>query len=468
MEAAAAAAAQQQEEKLLVEAKSVGEKFLVQYYKCASEENANLHKFYKTNAVCSCDTVTVSGSNKTADKLKLFSGANFDLESPGATCTFQPTAEGGVLIMVSGLVVLRNQQGANRFVQTFLLARKEQRHFFIANDMFRLLGEVEAAAAGHANEATSNGDPAPVPAFASAGESSAEHSAAPEPVVAAEKPMIPPIHDGVKEQQSKPAQAPKAARGANTQQQQQVRPPQQQEAPAPAKPSGPPSYSQVAAKSGNNGSSSNSSTPPVSAAPSFSAASKEPVQQRSAAASPQPQSGMALFVKNVESRTIKKSHLIDAYKAFGTVTSVSFASGTAILTFLDQKEVEAALGAKDVIVEGILLDTELYVGQVKPHGGGGGGGRRGGDAGDAGKSDQQKSSRSRSRNASSNGGAASAPSAASSSGRGGSSRSGGGGSSTGRSSSGGAGGRSRPASGNNNNNSSAGQQPARQAASTAK
>jgi len=51
MEAAAAAAAQQQEEKLLVEAKSVGEKFLVQYYKCASEENANLHKFYKTNAV---------------------------------------------------------------------------------------------------------------------------------------------------------------------------------------------------------------------------------------------------------------------------------------------------------------------------------------------------------------------------------------------------------------------------------
>jgi hypothetical protein len=362
---------------------AVGEKFLVQYYKCASENNANLNKFYKKHAVCtfgdSADAVV--GPEKIGEKLSILNGAGFDLETGGITCAFQATSEGGVLVMVSGLVSLREDKSGNyrRFVQTFLLSRKDPNTYAIANDMHRFVATASItsaaapvtqahapppaqAATSMAGESTAEKpSPAISPAAATPSPAPASAPVAPTPVaapapVAETKPTVP------QPQPRQAAPAPKAegqqkpARGAQTGANKPPQPPQLEAAPA-AKPSGPPSYAQAAAKSSSSSPSqaaTSASNNSLNTATAIASSKQDSAPQRSQVASPPP--GCAVFVKNLGN--LNKQALTDACKPFGTVVSVALKNGNAVVTFSEAKQVDAALAAKEITVDGQTLQIE--------------------------------------------------------------------------------------------------------------
>jgi hypothetical protein len=366
---------------------AVGEKFLVHYYKCASENNASLNKFYKKHAVCtfgdSADAVV--GPEKIGEKLSILKGAGFDLETGGITYAFQATSEGGVLVMVSGLVSLRDDKSgsyatARRFVQTFLLSRKDANTYSIANDMHRFVGTASIASAATpvtqahvpqpaqvatsmAGESTAEKpSPAISPAAATPSPAPASAPVAPTPVaapapVAETKPTVP------QPQLRQAAPAPKAegqqkpARGAQTGANKPPQPPQLEAAPA-AKPSGPPSYAQAAAKSSSSSPSqaaTSASNNSLNTATAIASSKQDSAPQRSQVASPPP--GCAVFVKNLGNLT--KQALTDACKPFGTVVSVALKNGNAVVTFSEAKQVDAALAAKEITVDGQTLQIDL-------------------------------------------------------------------------------------------------------------
>jgi len=357
--------------------KAIGERFLLEYFKFASENTANLHKFYRKNAVCCFDDGTpVVGPAKIGEKLAVLQGAVFDLIKDGPTCAFQSTADGGILIMVVGYVSLRNSSGGvdapRRFVQTFHLLPKDQNTFSIANDMHRFISsetESKPVPAATAPLAPATVVPAPVAAPTN-GQVTEPKKEEPKPIqqnaVAEHKPSASPASP--QPAAAKGERAPRAQKPAIEKTQQPAQPPPAEKKEAPAKPSGPPSYAQ-AARSSPQASSSNGVSKPA-AAPKTE--KPKEVGESPAARPASPPTGSSVFVKN--GQTVAQQALTDALSAFfGPVVSITMKGSGAVVTLSSVKEVETALASKEIVVEGATLTFEVYRGSS-----GRGGQRRGG------------------------------------------------------------------------------------------
>ena len=292
----------------------------------------------------------MSGSQKIRDKLAVLNGASFDLETGGTHCVFQPTSNSGVLIMVSGLVSLRDpntkELGApTRFVQTFLLESEENSRYSIVNDLHTFLDPVSLPATTSTSAVSV---PQPTPVSNGAGESNYE-------VVKAEetKEPIQPIQE-TEPSMEIPAAAPSSQSSKPAKAQFKPHASADQTEAIPPKPTGPPSYAQAAAKK-NNGS---PSTIPNLPTPTLvqPTKEKEPASQRHV--NPSPPLGTGIFIKNIGKAT--ESNILELFNKFGKIESIAInpQKGTAVVTFFDPKEASSALNEKDISFEGIPLQIE--------------------------------------------------------------------------------------------------------------
>lgn len=352
-----------------------------------------LQKFYWKNAVCTFgEGSTATGSAKIGELLAVLNGAIFDLETGGITCAFQATSEGGVLVMVSGFVSLRDAKtgsygATRRFMQTFLLSRKDQHTYVIANDMHRFLGDVQTPTPAPAAQVAESKPLQPVAAAEAPVKETKQVPSAPAPPAmpapaAAAAPASP------AKEEKKTAPAPKSedkAKPARQEKEKQQPVVAQEAAPAPAPPAAPPAkpgtYAAAAKASAQpaNGSTVTAApkaTPALSAG-SASGAATAAAPRRAVVASPPPGSG--IFVANAAN--ISKAALGEAFKSFGSVVEITTTSKSAKITFAEPREAEAVLAATEPIVaDGVTLQVEA----LRQTGGSSGGKSRRGGGGGAG------------------------------------------------------------------------------------
>lgn len=126
---------------------TVGNSFVKQYYHLLAQSPETLHRFYKddskfTHGRGSQDENSISGQKNINDKIMSmgYAGAHVDLESGSVDC--QSSLDGGVLVMVAGVMTLKAET-PRAFVQTFFLA-VQPNGYFVLNDAFRYLETLES------------------------------------------------------------------------------------------------------------------------------------------------------------------------------------------------------------------------------------------------------------------------------------------------------------------------------------
>jgi hypothetical protein len=124
--------------------------FQNQYYAILETDPASAHRFYDDESVLSrSDTRCLSAT----PPVHGLSAINHDILVSGLahgrttleSLDHQPTA-GGILLVVTGVVLLKGEPRARRFVQTFLLVNRANT-YYIRNDVHRLLDPPPIAAA---------------------------------------------------------------------------------------------------------------------------------------------------------------------------------------------------------------------------------------------------------------------------------------------------------------------------------
>ncbi|KAK4338700.1 hypothetical protein RND71_043187 [Anisodus tanguticus] len=121
-------------------ATQVGSYFVQQYYQVLQQQPDYVHQFY-TDA---SSIVRVDGdSNKSANALVQIHSLIMSLSFSGIkikTINSLESWNGGVLVVVSGSVKLKDFSGWRNFVQTFLLAPQEK-GYFVLNDVFHFVND---------------------------------------------------------------------------------------------------------------------------------------------------------------------------------------------------------------------------------------------------------------------------------------------------------------------------------------
>ncbi|XP_076455388.1 ras GTPase-activating protein-binding protein 2-like isoform X2 [Babylonia areolata] len=129
------------------EAKHVGREFVRQYYTLMHEAPQHLHRFYSQK---SCfvhggvekpgeENLPVCGQQEIHEKILAL---NFhDCHAKIRQVDSHPTLGSGVVVQVSG-ELSNNGEAMRRFMQTFVLAPKCAKRYFVLNDIFRYQDEV--------------------------------------------------------------------------------------------------------------------------------------------------------------------------------------------------------------------------------------------------------------------------------------------------------------------------------------
>ncbi|KAF4046468.1 RNA recognition motif-containing protein [Phytophthora infestans] len=122
---------------------TVGNTFMRQYYHFLAKEPQSLHRFYKAESrwchgVGSHMEEPIAGQRAINDQIlkRGYAGARVDLDAGSIDC--QNSLGGGVLVLVTGVMTLRDDPVPKPFVQTFFLA-VQPKGYFVLNDCLRFL-----------------------------------------------------------------------------------------------------------------------------------------------------------------------------------------------------------------------------------------------------------------------------------------------------------------------------------------
>ncbi|TDH65462.1 hypothetical protein CCR75_006757 [Bremia lactucae] len=122
---------------------TVGNTFMRQYYHFLAKEPQSLHRFYKAESrwchgVGSHMEEPIAGQRAINDQIlkRGYAGARVDLDAGSIDC--QNSQGDGVLVLVTGVMTLRESPTPKPFVQTFFLA-VQPKGYFVLNDCLRFL-----------------------------------------------------------------------------------------------------------------------------------------------------------------------------------------------------------------------------------------------------------------------------------------------------------------------------------------
>lgn len=351
----------------------VGNSFVKQYYQLLASSPSTLHRFYKddskfTHGVGSAEQDAISGQKNINAKIMSmnFEGAHVDLECGSVDC--QASLDGGVLVMVSGLMSLKDTR-PQAFVQTFFLAVQET-GYFVLNDAFRYLessakntqfGTVPSSPV-KTSTATQMTAPSPTPTPPMSPPMMVKS-----PLMAPSSPMVmalqSPAMNSSPVRSRSPTKTPKSPLAVPSP---KVTSPVTEVAPQEEVPTGPKSWAShlFAAKAGAV------PAPAPVATPTAPASSKQNKKQPSKDANNGQSGGNSkrnqisvLIIRDIPTQT-KDSDLRDLFKEFGTITAVNVVSnrGHAFVDFEHMDSVKKALagGRKFTLFDKTISVEEKY------------------------------------------------------------------------------------------------------------
>jgi len=119
-------------------AEPIAEAFVKHYYSCFDQDRATLSGLYRPESMLSFEGSKIQGQQNIVEKLKSLTFQRVAHRVVTLDC--QPSPGNGILVFVSGELVVDDGQQTMRFAQVFNLQPTPGAagSFFVLNDLFRL------------------------------------------------------------------------------------------------------------------------------------------------------------------------------------------------------------------------------------------------------------------------------------------------------------------------------------------
>ncbi|GAM39955.1 nuclear transport factor [Talaromyces pinophilus] len=117
---------------------AIAQQFVDFYYKTFDEGRSNLAALYRDHSMLTFENAPQLGTQAIIEKLN---GLPFQkVRHQVATLDAQPSNEnGGILVLVTGALLVDEEQKPMNYTQTFQLLPDGQGSYFVYNDVFRLV-----------------------------------------------------------------------------------------------------------------------------------------------------------------------------------------------------------------------------------------------------------------------------------------------------------------------------------------
>ncbi|RJE20936.1 nuclear transport factor [Aspergillus sclerotialis] len=117
---------------------AVAQQFVQFYYQTFDTARQNLAGLYRNESMLTFETNSVQGVQAIIEKL---TSLPFEkVQHQIATLDAQPSSDkGGILVMVTGALLVDQEQKPMSYTQTFQLLPDGQGSYFVLNDIFRLI-----------------------------------------------------------------------------------------------------------------------------------------------------------------------------------------------------------------------------------------------------------------------------------------------------------------------------------------
>ncbi|KAE8328744.1 hypothetical protein BDV39DRAFT_61804 [Aspergillus sergii] len=122
----------------MAEFQTIAQQFVDFYYKTFDENRAQLAGLYRDQSMLTFETSSVQGVANINEKLTSLPFQK--VAHKVTTLDAQPSNEaGGILVMVTGALLVDEQQTPMNYTQTFQLLPDGAGSYFVFNDIFRLV-----------------------------------------------------------------------------------------------------------------------------------------------------------------------------------------------------------------------------------------------------------------------------------------------------------------------------------------
>ncbi|KKZ62640.1 hypothetical protein EMCG_03050 [[Emmonsia] crescens] len=121
---------------LLLDYQNVAQEFVKIYYETFDKKRTELKALYRTNSMLTFETNCVEGVDAIDEQL-----VNLPFQKVKhqySTVDAQPTEEGGVVVLVTGALMVDDEQKPMNYTQVFHL-RRDAIGYYVYNDIFKLV-----------------------------------------------------------------------------------------------------------------------------------------------------------------------------------------------------------------------------------------------------------------------------------------------------------------------------------------
>jgi hypothetical protein len=115
----------------------VAQQFVEFYYKTFDENRANLAALYRSESMLTFENSSHQGSASILEKLTALPFQK--VVHQVSTLDAQPSNQGGILVMVTGALLVDEEQKPMSYTQAFQLLPDGAGSYFVFNDIFRLV-----------------------------------------------------------------------------------------------------------------------------------------------------------------------------------------------------------------------------------------------------------------------------------------------------------------------------------------
>ncbi|RYO15703.1 hypothetical protein AA0111_g11636 [Alternaria arborescens] len=115
---------------------AIAQQFVQFYYKTFDENRAGLGALYKEHSMLTFEQQPTQGSAAIVEKLQNLPFQ--EIQHRTDTVDAQPSADDGILVLVTGALLLAGESKPMSFTQAFQLKNAEG-NWFVLNDVFRLV-----------------------------------------------------------------------------------------------------------------------------------------------------------------------------------------------------------------------------------------------------------------------------------------------------------------------------------------
>ncbi|OQD76025.1 hypothetical protein PENDEC_c005G05179 [Penicillium decumbens] len=116
---------------------TVAQQFVEFYYQTFDNNRSGLAPLYRDQSMLTFETSSVQGAASITEKL--ISLPFQQVRHQIATFDAQPSSEGGIIVLVTGALIVDEEQKPMSYTQLFKLQPDGAGSYFVLNDVFRLI-----------------------------------------------------------------------------------------------------------------------------------------------------------------------------------------------------------------------------------------------------------------------------------------------------------------------------------------